>query len=152
MYGLNGGTHINPELGYGITFEKRYHKSRTSAIWDRYVMIFCDAGTEFQFGEPFRLVPKISNRYYFQLRGSAPGWWGFHFGADCMACTDLSSVSLAIRPCAGVNCFYGVFQLSYGRSVRLDDHVGIPLNAGNVQLVIKPYIFLQAMRRAYAGK
>jgi hypothetical protein len=152
VYGLSAGTHIGPELGYGLCFGARYHKGRTSSIWDRHVLIYLDGLVEFHFTDKFMVGPKLSNRYFFEIWDPEFNYWGTHFGADYIVYTDFERTCQVIRPSVGINYFIGVFQLSYGYNFMLDTDPGFTVNTHTVQLLFKPYIFLQMMRRAYEGK
>jgi hypothetical protein len=151
VYALNGGTHVNPEIGYGITFETRYHKGKTSVLGDRYVMTYLDVSIELQYTDMLTIAPKISNKYFFQLWDTEANDLGTQFGLDYIVYNDFSKTDHVLRPSIGVNYLYGIFQLSYGYSFHLNEPV-LPVNTPNIQLIVKPYIFLQTMRRAYKNK
>jgi hypothetical protein len=152
VYGISAGTHIAPELGYGLNFGTRYHKGKTSSIWDRHVLIYLDGLVELRFTDKFMIGPKVSNRYFFELWDAEFNYWGTHFGVDYIVYTNLERTCQVIRPTIGVNYFLGIFQLSYGYDFVLGNHPVLPVNTHTIQLMFKPYIFLQAMRRAYEGK
>lgn len=151
-YGVSAFNKTNLEVGYGFVTDKLYHKGKTSAIWDRYVLIAADVSSEFQIGNKFIFGPKISNKYSFELWDWEFNYWGFIFGADYVAYNDLKTVNNVLRPSIGVHYFLDVFELSYGYNIRLDNNYALPINTHVIQFRFKPFVFIKSMRKAWGDK
>jgi len=151
-YGVSSFNKTNFELGFGFFTDKLYHKGKTSAIWDRYVLVAADLSSEFQVGEKFIFGPKISNKYSFELWDREYNYLGFVFGADYIAYNDLKTINNVLRPSIGLHYFLDVFELSYGYNIRLDNNYALPINTHIIQFKFKPFIFIKSMKKAWGDK
>jgi hypothetical protein len=151
-YGVSAFNKTQVEIGYGFVTDNILHKGKTSAIWDRYVLITGDLSTEFQLGKQFIIGPKISNKYSFELWDWEFNYWGFIVGADYIAYNDFRTLNNVFRPSIGLHYFLDTFELTYGYNLRLDNHAALPLNTHVIQLRCKPFVFIKTLSKAWGGK